>query len=81
MKLRIWWNSNFGHKEFSYNVDYIQQARIFLDLLAKYDLYLDDKIVANVQGLQIYNEETKEWDEWYCEEEDEDINSCTCTNI
>lgn len=68
MKLRIWHNSNFGHKTFHYDVLTIQDAFVVLDILAKYDLYLGNLIIGNAQGLEYYDEEKEEWLEWEDEE-------------
>lgn len=51
-KLRIWHNSNFGKPPFTKCVNDIQTAKLLLNTLSKYDLYLGDKIVANAQGLE-----------------------------
>lgn len=72
MKLRIWHNSNFGKPAFTRDVPDVETAILLLDVLAYYDLYQGDRVVANAQGLTYYDEEDKEWLEWY-NEEGEDI--------
>ena len=72
MKLRIWHNSNLGNPAFTRDVPDIETAILLLDVLAYYDLYQGDRVVANAQGLQYYDEQEKEWFDW-CNEEGEDI--------
>ena len=64
MKLRIWWNSNFGNPPFNREVKDIDEAKFIINLLTDYDLYLKDKIDANACGLEEYDEMDDEWVEW-----------------
>ena len=64
VKYRIWWIPNPPQKAFQYPVRDIEQAKEFLQLLSKYDLYLGDLIFANGSGLEFLNED-REWEEWY----------------
>src|SRR6185369_14098325 len=73
MKLRIWHNSNLGHAHFERDVPDVETAKQWLRLLADYDLYQGDRVVANAQGLMIWNEQSGEWDEWEREEDGENI--------
>lgn len=68
MNLRIWHNSNFGHEPFVKSVKDIQEAITILDIIADYDLYLDDKIDCNAQGLEVWNPTDMEWEEWMDDE-------------
>lgn len=68
MKLKIWHNSDFGNPHFEREARDIAHAKEMLDMLADYDLYQGDRVVANAQGLLVY--EDSEWIEW----EDEDGN-------
>jgi len=72
MKLKIWHNSNFGQPAFEREVSSVEIGAFLLDLLADYDLYLGEKVVANAQGLMYYDEQDREWLEWY-NDEGEDI--------
>jgi hypothetical protein len=62
MKLRIWHNSNLGNPHFERDVPDVETAKQWLKLLADYDLYQGDKVVANAQGLMVL--EGSEWNEW-----------------
>ncbi len=63
-EMRVWHNSNFGEPAFTIKVESIVEAAKYLKILAEYDLYLGDKIDANAQGLEEFNSETDEWEEW-----------------
>lgn len=65
-KMKIWWNSNFGHPPFTREVTDVEEAMKILSVLTDYDLYLEDKIVANAGGLEEF--EDGEWLEYYDEE-------------
>jgi len=64
-QLRVWHNSNFGHAPFITSVANLKEAIAVLNLLADYDLYQGDKIMANAQGLEVY--ELDSWTEWESE--------------
>ena len=68
MKLKIWWNSNFGEPNFEWPVKDIDEAKYVLNLLAEYDLYLAERVDANAGGLIVL--ENGEWVEWYDENGD-----------
>lgn len=68
MKLQIWHNSNFGSRGFEREVESVDEAIKLLDLLADYDLYQGGKVVANAQGLCVWNEQSQEWDDYEDEE-------------
>jgi len=70
INLRVWWNSNFGHKPFHKQVNSIQEAKDVLQLLTDYDLYLGDKIVGNAGGLEILQDD--EYIE-FCDDDDRTI--------
>jgi hypothetical protein len=74
-QLRIWHNSNLGNPHFERDVPDVETAKQWLCLLADYDLYQGDRVTANAQGLMVYNEKTKEWDEWERDEDGEDISA------
>jgi len=74
MKLRIWHNSSFGKPPFTQEVPDIEVAIRLLDTLAYYDLYQGDRVVANAQGLEYFDEQEKDWNEWY-NEDGEDIDA------
>ena len=63
--LRMYWIPNPPRHPFRQQVFSVEEARLNLDLLAKYDLYLGDSVInANVGGLEYYNHVTGEWEEW-----------------
>ena len=64
-KLRVYHIRN-GEQE-THLVNYINHAKDLIDNLAKSDL-LDSSVVYNVFGLEEFNEETKQWEEWYDDE-------------
>ena len=68
MKLRVWWISNPPSEAYRVDVTSIEDAIRILNVLAFYDLYLDDVISCNVGGLEVFNEEDKEWEEYYDDE-------------
>lgn len=73
MKLQIWHNSNLGNPHFTRAVPDVETAKQWLRLLADYDLYQGNRVVANAQGLMVWNDESMEWDEWESEENGESI--------
>jgi hypothetical protein len=73
MKFRIWHNSNLGHAHFERDVPDVDTAKQWLRLLADYDLYQGDRVLANAQGLLVWNEKEQEWEDWEREEDGESI--------
>lgn len=69
-EFRIWHNSNFGEAAFYAPVPDVETAKKQLTLLANYDLYQGDRVVANAQGLEV-REGQGEWEEWENEEGDD----------
>jgi len=73
-RLRIWHNSKFGDESFRKEVKDLEEAKLLLKTLADYDLYLEDLIPCNAQGLEEYVGEQIDWDtnegwtEWNDEE-------------
>jgi hypothetical protein len=72
-QLRIWHNSNLGNPHFERDVPDVETAKQWLRLLADYDIYQGDKVVANAQGLMVFDARHKEWNEWEREEDGADI--------
>ena len=72
-KWYVWHNSNFGNPAFRVEVINKIEAKKILDILANYDLYLGDKIIANAQGLC-----NAQGEEWECDECYENIDRCKC---
>ena len=67
--LRIWWTSNPPRKAFRRRVNNVNEAIKVINLLADYDLYLEDLISMNACGLEIF--EDGKWDEYYNEDGDD----------
>ena len=72
--LRVWHVPNPPREGFKTTVSTVQEAKLVLNALAQYDIYLDqverDFIWANASGLEEFDGE--EWVEWH-DEEDNDI--------
>lgn len=71
-KLRVWHIPQIPCKAFHVEVSSPEDAIKILTTLANYDLFqLENNIkpdYSNAQGLEEWNEEEKEWEEWYSEE-------------
>ena len=82
-KLRVWWIPQIGCKATMYiEVENEKEGKKLLDILACYDLFqLENNIkpdFCNTGGLQVFNDEVKEWEDWELETEDgwfDDIDS------
>ena len=70
-KLRVWWIPQVPMKPFYVPVSSVLEGKKVLDLLAAYDAFQLQHNVkhyfANAGGLEEYNEETGEWNDWYSE--------------
>jgi Superinfection exclusion gene product 17 len=61
--LKVWWIPNPPRKGFTHAVQSVRDARLILEALAQYDLYLgDDVVFANAGGLVI-NDDGEEWED------------------
>ena len=81
-KLRVWWIPQVPCESFYIPVNTPEEGRKVLDILAAYDMFqLNNNIkpdFCNVGGLQYWDEEEQEWNDWYLETETdyyEDISS------
>ena len=75
-KLRVWWIPQVGIEETFYvPVSTAEEGKKTLDLLAAYDAFqLQNNVKSdytNVGGLQMFDEEEGEWNDWYLETEDD----------
>ena len=72
-KLRVWWAPQIPMKPLYIPVETPEEGKKIMDILAVYDLFqLENNIkpdFCNMGGLQMYNEEEKEWEDWYMETE------------
>ncbi|MBU5333586.1 hypothetical protein KQI61_15410 [Anaerocolumna aminovalerica] len=75
-KLRVWHIPQVGcSATFYIPVATLEEGKKVIDILAAYDLFqLENNIkpdFANVSGLQMFNEEDQEWEDWYLETDEE----------
>ena len=75
-KLRVWWIPQIGiGQTFYIPVETVEDGKKIMDILAAYDLFqLQNNVkpdYSNVGGLQMRDEEEKEWCDWYMETEDD----------
>ena len=76
-KLRVWWIPQVGSisEAFYVPVQSVEEGKKVLDMLAAYDAFqLQNRIkpdYSNAGGLQIYNPEIADYEDWYLETEDE----------
>lgn len=72
MKLQVWWIPQVPMISFNVDVDNLKEAILILKTLADYDIFqFKNKIkpdYSNAGGLNIWDEDCKEWIDW----EDED---------
>ena len=72
-KLRVWWIPQVPCESFYIPVNTPEEGRKVLDILAAYDMFqLNNNIkpdFCNVGGLQYWDEEEQEWNDWYLETE------------
>lgn len=76
-KLRVWWIPQVGASEeaFYIPVNTVEDGKKIMDMLSAYDAYqLQNRIkpdYCNTGGIQIWNEEESECEDWYLETEDD----------
>jgi len=75
-KLRVWWVPQFGMgKSFYIPVTSPEEAKKVMDILGAYDAFqLENRIkpdYCNTGGLEEYDPETGEWNDWYYETDEE----------
>ena len=75
-KLRVWWIPQVGACDpFYVPVESVEEAKKVMDLLAAYDAFQFQSMIkpdyTNVGGLEMFDEETGEWNDWYLETEDD----------
>lgn len=76
-KLRVWWIPQVGaiSEPFYIPVQSVEEGKRVMDMLAAYDAYqLQNRVkpdYSNVGGLQIYNPEIADYEDWYLETEDD----------
>lgn len=71
-KLRVWHMPQVPGKPFCVPVNTPEEGKKVMDILAAYDLFQHIKpAFANMNGLQRYDEQEKEWLDWDIETEDD----------
>lgn len=74
-KLRVWWVPQVPMKSFYVPVSSPEEGKKVMDILGAYDMFqLNNNIkpdYCNMGGLQIWNEEEQDWEDWYMETEDD----------
>ena len=74
MRLRVWHIPQVPGKPFYVHTDDIRKAKKIMDILAAYDLFqLENRIkpdFANMNSVQMWDEEEQEWIDWDIETED-----------
>ena len=75
VKMRVWWVTQIPMDAFYVPVSSVEEAKKVMDLLAYYDLWqLNNNVkpdFCNAGGLQVWDEEAKEWYDWDMETEDD----------
>lgn len=74
-KLRVWWIPQMcAIKSFYVPVETVEEGKKVMDMLAAYDLFQMQNNIkpdySNIGGLQMWDEEEKEWCDWYMETKD-----------
>lgn len=73
-KMRVWHIPQVPMKGFYVPVESAEEGKKVMDVLAAYDLFqLENNIkpdYCNTSGLQVFNKEDQEWEDWYLETDD-----------
>ncbi|MDF2903290.1 MAG: hypothetical protein K0S25_928 [Bacillus sp. (in: firmicutes)] len=79
-KLRVWWIPQVPMESFYVPVNSVLEGKKVIDMLSAYDAFQLQRRVkvdyTNTSGLQEYNDETGEWEDWYSEWGDDLGNHC-----
>ena len=75
-KLRVWWIPQIGIEETFYvPVESVEEGKKVMDMLAAYDAFqLQNEVkpdYSNVGGVQMWDEDSHEWEDWYIETDDD----------
>lgn len=83
-KMRIWWCPQVGvcKEHFYIPVDTVEEAKKIMDVLAYYDCYQMNQNIkgdyCNCGGVQMWDEDEQEWNDWYYEDEDNYLDDVDC---
>lgn len=73
-KMRVWWYPQIGTDTFYVPVHSVEEAKKVMDILAYYDCFLMNQEIrgdyCNAGGLEVWDDETEEWNEWYYDDDD-----------
>lgn len=77
MKMQVWWIPQVpSDVSFYVSVESVEEGVKIMDVLADYDTFQFEMNIkpdySNAGGLQIWDEDEKEWTDWYDEETGED---------
>lgn len=76
-KMRVWWIPQVGacNEAFHIPVQSVEEGKKVMDILSAYDAFqLQNRIkpdYCNAGGLEVYNPETGDYEDWYMETEDD----------
>lgn len=72
-KLRVWWIPQVPMEAFYIPVESPEEGQKVMNILATYDCFQYNHNVkpdyVNTGGLEYFNEESSEWEDWYFEDE------------
>ncbi len=84
-KLRVWWIPQVPGKPFHVEVTNLVEAKLLLNALENYDQFqVDNRIkgdYCNCGGLEMWNEEDNDWEEWFNEDYDREIDDYTLEEL
>ncbi len=84
-KLRVWWIPQVPGKPFQVEVANLIEAKLLLNALENYDQFqVDNRIkgdYCNCGGLEMWNEEDNDWEEWFNEDYDREIDDYTLEEL
>jgi len=72
--MRVWWMPQVGcGATFYIPVNTVEEAKKVMDMLAAYDCFQYNHRIkpdyCNTGGIQVYDKDDKEWNDWYYEDE------------
>ena len=73
-KMRVWWMPQIGTNSIFYvPVKSVEEARKVMDMLGAYDAFQLQHMIkpdySNTGGLEVYNPETGEYEDWYVDDD------------
>jgi hypothetical protein len=84
-KLRVGWIPQVPGKPFHVEVATLVEAKLLLEALADFDQFqLDNRIkgdYCNCGGLEVWNEDDNDWEDWFNEDCDREIDDYTLEEL